>query len=169
MVPAFLLSLLKEQWTAMPERFRSKHAHPWLVWEPGAWTAPVATTDTVSIGAASLEGLGQGDALSFGLIIAKGRTPELHIGRNPENDIVVNDATVSRQHAILKSQSPAEWTLEPMAGVKAATLVGSTEVRAGQPVQLRSGDQVRLGEVTLTYYQFDDFAERLRQHQVPRR
>jgi hypothetical protein len=163
MVPAFLLSLLKQQWSAMGERFNVKHGHPWLVWEPGAWTAPAATTETVEISAKALESLGQGDALSFGLIIPEGKPPALRIGRNVGNDIVINDATVSRQHATLTLLSSKEWSFEPVANIKAPTRVGNAEARPGLPVSLRSKDQLRLGDVTLTFYDFRDFVERLRE------
>jgi hypothetical protein len=163
MVPAFMLSLLKQQSTAMADRFAAKHSHPWLVWEPGAWTAPVATTETVELTSGSFGSVAQGDALSFGLFIAEGKPPVLRIGRNSGNDIVINDATVSRQHALLKLSAPGVWSLEAMANVRAGTHLGGAEVRPGQPLPLRSRDQIKLGEVNLTYYVFNDFLERLRQ------
>jgi pSer/pThr/pTyr-binding forkhead associated (FHA) protein len=164
MVPAFLLSLLKQQSIAMGDRFTAKHAHPWLVWEPGAWSAPIAAKETIQITTSNVAGLAQADALSFGLLIGDGKQPVLRIGRNSGNDIVINDATVSRQHALLKLSPPKDWSLEPLANIKAGTHLGSTEVRPGQPLPLRSRDQIRLGEVTLTFYEFNDFLDRLRQH-----
>jgi pSer/pThr/pTyr-binding forkhead associated (FHA) protein len=163
MAPAFLLSLLKQQWSAMGERFNSKHSHAWLVWEPGAWTAPAATTETVEISSRALDSLAQGDALSFGLIIAEGKQPVLRIGRNAGNDIVINDATVSRQHATLTLAPSKEWLFEPIANAKAATRIGAADARPGVAVPLRSKDQIRLGDVTLTFYELPDFVERLRE------
>jgi hypothetical protein len=166
MVPAFLLSLLRQQWAATGERFNVKHPHPWLVWEPGAWTAPAAAKETVQISAHALESSGKGDALSFGLVVAEGKPPVLHIGRNAANDIVVNDATVSRQHASLTRAASGDWMVEASASANAPTRLGSVDLKPGVPIVLHSGDQLKLGDVTLTFYLHGDFVQRLREPNV---
>jgi len=64
---------------------------------------------------------------------------------------VINDATVSRHHAVLR-QTGEGWTLAPVPGVKAVTRLGDLDLKAGQPALLHSRDKVRLGEAVFTYY-----------------
>src|SRR6185503_14815356 len=96
MVPAYLLSVLKQELKTTGEKFGERYPYHWLVWEPGTWTAP-ATGDTVQIGARHAIAMSGGDALSFALKPNQGRPDTLTMGRSQSNDIVINDATVSRQ------------------------------------------------------------------------
>jgi pSer/pThr/pTyr-binding forkhead associated (FHA) protein len=161
MVPAYLLSLLAKQRAALQDRFGEKFPHHWLVWEPGSWTAPKSGNETIQVSPKNIDKLGQGDALSFGLPSGEGKADTLKVGRHNTNDIVLNDATVSRQHAVIRLQQP-EWTVEPLPGAKAGTQLSGIELKAGQPVPLRSGNKLKLGEVTLTFYDLPGFLERLK-------
>lgn len=163
MVPAYLLSLLKAQLLATGDKFGERYPHHWLIWEPGTWTAPAAAHETVQIDPRTPigGGLGRGDALSFALKPSPGKPDQLTIGRNHSNDIVINDATVSRQHAVLRALPTGAWTIEVGKGVKALTRLGEVDLRHGEPVQLKSGGQVRLGDVRLTYYDLAGLVMRL--------
>jgi hypothetical protein len=162
MVPAYLLSLLAKQRIALQDRFAEKFPHHWLVWEPGSWTAPKSGNETIQVNAKSIDRIGMGDALSFGLPSGPGKPDTLKVGRHNTNDIVINDATVSRQHAVLKLQGTMEWTVEPLSGAKAGTQLSGAEIKVGQPVILRSGNKLKLGEVTLTFYDLPGLYERLK-------
>src|SRR5688500_14207309 len=103
-VPASLQSLLVRQLMALKEpAWQAKHVTDWLIWEPGAWKVPHVGANMAStqIAAPQLPNRPpQGDCLCFELKPAA--AVKLKIGRAPENDIVLNDATVSREHLLLE-------------------------------------------------------------------
>jgi hypothetical protein len=68
--------------------------------------------------------------------------PELLIGRELVNDIVISDADVSRKHARLVQQGES-WLLEDLASTNGCYVNG---VRLTAAQLLKPGDQVRLGE-----------------------
>ncbi|HZN92341.1 MAG TPA: FHA domain-containing protein [Myxococcales bacterium] len=164
MVPSYLLSLLKVQALAMTDRFGERYPYHWLIWEPGTWTAPASAHDTVQADPRnpSVGGVGRGDALSFALKPNPARPGTLTVGRNHTNDIVVNDATVSRQHAVLHHQLNGTWTIEVGKNVRALSKLSEVDLRPGEPVALKSASQLRLGDVRLTYYDSAGMLIRLR-------
>jgi hypothetical protein len=163
MVPSYLLSLLKVQAAAMGDKFGERYPYHWLIWEPGTWTAPASAHDTVHVDPRHTPalGVGRGDALSFALKPSLGKPDTLTIGRNHTNDIVINDATVSRQHALLRAL-PAGWAIELGKGVKSLTRLSEVDLRPGDPIQLKNGGQLRLGDVRLTYYDLQGLLRRLK-------
>ena len=164
MVPSYLLSLLKVQAVAMGDKFGERYPYHWLIWEPGTWTAPDSAHDTVHVDPRHTPagGVGRGDALSFALKPSMGRPDLLTVGRNHTNDIVINDATVSRQHATLKAQPSGLWAIELVAGVKALSRLGEQDLpAAGVPTKLLRGSQLRLGDARLTYYDPAGLIQRL--------
>jgi RsiW-degrading membrane proteinase PrsW (M82 family) len=79
---------------------------------------------------------------------------EARIGRAPDNDIVVNDPTVSRQHALIR-QGPSGW--EYVKAGSAPTYLGGqlvTQVTVNQPLELALGSPdgpvLRLAPATAT-------------------
>jgi len=68
--------------------------------------------------------------------------PELLIGRELVNDIVISDADVSRKHARLLQQAEG-WLVEDLASTN-GTYVNGTRLSA--PQLLQPGDQIKLGE-----------------------
>src|SRR5436305_4671502 len=70
----------------------------------------------------------------------------LHLGRAPENHIVVDDRQVSRSHAILKREG-SHYILEDV-GTRNGTYVNGQRVQR-QP--LSDGDTIRLGQTVFTY------------------
>ena len=75
-------------------------------------------------------------------------TPIVRIGRDPENEILVRDATVSRLHAEVRSAF----------GVRTLTVMGSTggrvnDERVEAPVVLTPGDLVEIGARRFTYHE----------------
>jgi pSer/pThr/pTyr-binding forkhead associated (FHA) protein len=163
MVPAYLLSLLKHQQEALKDRFAERFPHQWLVWEAGTWTAADGAKETIHSGPQrDLQAAPRrADALSFGLRV-NGSGGQITIGRNAGNDIVINDATVSRHHAVLRNLPQAGWALEALPGVRAATRVAHLDVKAGTQALLRNGMQVKLGDAVLTFYDMAGLMERLR-------
>ena len=68
--------------------------------------------------------------------------PELLIGRELVNDIVISDADVSRKHARLAQQGE-DWLVEDLASTNGTYVNGE---RLFVPHLLQPGDQIKLGE-----------------------
>ena len=71
------------------------------------------------------------------------------IGRDSHNDIVLDDAMISRYHAMLfaESQGVVLIDLESTNG----TLVNGVTARPDAPVRLADGDSIRFGQVVARY------------------
>jgi pSer/pThr/pTyr-binding forkhead associated (FHA) protein len=73
---------------------------------------------------------------------------DTRIGRKAEvNDIVLNDPTVSREHALIR-ETNGVFTIYDR-GSKGGTFVNAQKIR--QPVILYHGDVIELGETRLTF------------------
>jgi hypothetical protein len=161
MVRACLLSSLARQQSMLQERMLERYPHCWLAWEPGTWTEPpsadTATTRQPTppppVGRPSLV-----DALCFELAPRADHLP-LRLGRAPGNDVIVNDATVSREHLLL-TKSEAGWAAE-VAGHAKATFLGSAPLLPGQRIGLADRQQIRLGNVVFTFHEPGSFIQRL--------
>jgi CRP-like cAMP-binding protein len=75
-----------------------------------------------------------------------GIVPEVDLSTTPEKN------SVSRYHARLLAD-PDGFRLVEEAGVKNGTFVNGQRLKPGQPLLLKSGDRVRLGEVELRFEQ----------------
>ncbi|MDP1920616.1 MAG: FHA domain-containing protein [Myxococcales bacterium] len=152
--PSYLLSFISIQALRLQATFAAKYPGAWLIWEPGAWQPPsraMVNTVGVPVGAPATAPT-QTDSLCFSL----GRNVGLvSIGRAPENDCVVSDATVSRHHADLFERAGRWW-------VRAAE--GRQLALNGQPLTaeavLSRHDHLQLGNVTLTFEDEPGMAER---------
>ena len=76
--------------------------------------------------------------------------PVLHVGRSPSADIVLDDASVSRRHAVLVREGENTVLLDDRS--RHGVIVNGE--RVGRAV-LRSGDDIRLGGVPLRYLEVD--------------
>lgn len=145
--PSYLLSFLAIQAARLPATFGQKYGGGWLVWEPGSWQPPnralVQTMGVTKERATSATSPTDTDALCFSL----GEGPVVRVGRAPDNDCVVSDATVSRQHVKLQ-HSPAGWRVHSVGG----RLVEINGRRLTNEQALVAFDQLRLGNVTLTFF-----------------
>nr|HRC85968.1 FHA domain-containing protein [Thermoanaerobaculia bacterium] len=65
---------------------------------------------------------------------------ELRIGRGPDNDLVLPDPAVSRNHALL-SRRGAEWWLVDLGSTNGLEVNGEAVLEA----RLRPGDRVLIG------------------------
>jgi hypothetical protein len=75
--------------------------------------------------------------------------PELLIGRELVNDIVISDADVSRKHARLLQQGEG-WLVEDLASTNGTYVNG---VRLSAPQILQPGDTLRLGETVELHFE----------------
>jgi hypothetical protein len=75
------------------------------------------------------------------------------LGRAPDNDVVVPDVSISRFHAFVKDGGGGRWLMQDAGSTNGTTVNGNTVPRQGHgpPTELKSGDDVRLGQVDLTF------------------
>lgn len=83
------------------------------------------------------------------------------LGRSATNDVVVDDGKVSRRHALIHKQDETEYWVIDLGSGNGTYLNGR---RVTQPTKLNGGDELALGEHTLT---FRHIAQRQRQRTEP--
>ena len=146
-----LQSLLVRQSMALGETWDEKYPHDWLIWEAGAArpsTMGVNVSTTQFPGAPNPAPSVDADSLCFELVAQAGK---VRVGRALQNDIVIPDATVSREHLVLE-QADGRWMGSALPSSRATKFsVTSEPVTEDRPMPLSSGDRVTLGAVTLTY------------------
>lgn len=76
------------------------------------------------------------------------------VGRTPNNDVVINDITVSRFHAYFKLRG-AEWVVCD-SGSKNGTFLVGVRLEKRKERNLVSGMPVRMGDVDVTFYIAED-------------
>lgn len=76
------------------------------------------------------------------------------VGRTANNDVVVNDITVSRFHAFFRHRGEA-WVVCD-AGSKNGTSLEGDVLEARKERLIVSGQQVRVGDIELAFYTPDD-------------
>lgn len=161
MARSLLMSLLVRQHLALKEKFRARYPHSWLVWEAGVWNVPESSEQ--NHGATRLptsdlrDCLPPGDAMCFEL--SPGRDA-LMIGRASHNAFVINDATVSREHLMLRVRPDGGWTVEALSQGGPAMLGGQL-LPPGEPRPLESGMHLLLGDVRLTFHDAESFHQRM--------
>ena len=75
------------------------------------------------------------------------------LGRAPENDVVVPDVSISRFHAFVKQGANGRWLIQDAGSTNGTTVNSHSVPRQGHgpPAELSPGDDVRLGQVELTF------------------
>ncbi len=154
MVRSVLLSVLVRQHLSLKKEFRKRYPHAWLVWEAGAWNISGDGEQNVAHTQPPAEDLQDclptGDVLCFELATS---SPEqtLRLGRASQNDIVINDSTVSREHMLLTRNASGDWSAE-LKGATQNVAVAGRPLAHGKAVSLRQGDVLKVGEVLMTFY-----------------
>ena len=88
------------------------------------------------------------------------------MGRTSNNDIVLDDASVSRFHGWLqKDEGSGRWTLTD-AGSKNGTWVSSVKLSPKKPVVLENGAKVKVGSLELTFFTAHGFNLLIKQRTV---
>jgi hypothetical protein len=164
MVRSVLLSILVRQQLSLKDNFRKRYPHAWLVWEQGAWDVSGAGEQNLGMTMPPVEDLQDclpvGDLLAFELAVSE--VPQtLKLGRSAQNDIIVNDSTVSREHLLLTCSSPESWTTE-VSGPSQQLSISNKAIPYGTRAPVRQGDVLKVGEVLLTFYDAGSFEHRIR-------
>ncbi|MFZ5470915.1 MAG: FHA domain-containing protein [Myxococcota bacterium] len=165
MIRSYMMSFLTNRLLLLKEKFGAQHAGPWLVWEPGDWHAPLGRAATVKtiILEKNPSAPAKGDALCFQLAASK---PSLKVGRDPGCDVVLNDATVSREHLRLEKDAAGAWWAQPTSSERPVRCQDQV-VAFGAKVQLHSGARLDLGGAQLTFYDTEALVGRLRSGAKP--
>ena len=71
------------------------------------------------------------------------------IGRDPHNDIVIVDDTISSEHAVILVREGRYW-LEDQKSTN-STGVGNERLEVGQRVQLKGGDHIRFADIEMMF------------------
>jgi hypothetical protein len=164
MVRSVLLSVLVRQHLSLRNEFAKRYPHAWLVWEAGAWSVSGDGEQNVAHTLPPAEDLQDclptGDVLCFELATAvPGQT--LTLGRASQNDIVINDSTVSREHLVLTRGPSGEWIADLTSSTPQVSISGRHLVH-GKLTSLRQGDVLKVGEVLMTFYDPQSFEQRIR-------
>jgi len=73
------------------------------------------------------------------------------VGRLPDNDVVIDDATVSRRHCAIVVHSDLTIEVHDVASKNGTTVNGA---KINGPTRLRDGDEIGLSERRLTFLMF---------------
>jgi pSer/pThr/pTyr-binding forkhead associated (FHA) protein len=157
-VKTYLISWLKKTHASQRlEEFERLRPGPWLVWEAGPWRPPTARRDTLAAGPQTRL-LASGESLAI-LLAAKDGGAEIRLGRDADNDVVIDDATLSRLHLVLRRDARGEWSAQD-AGSRNGTKVDGAPAKMALP--LRQGSVLEAGAVRLTFYDAAGLYARLR-------
>lgn len=163
MTRAYLMSFLARQYLVLKQGFEARYRNPWLVWEPGSWRAPPANAGVAQTRLPATKGAPQvaapGDALCFELDFKPERKSPLRIGRADESELVISDATVSREHCLIRRDND-EWYVRASPTVKSLKLDGRA-LEAGVETKLLPGQTLDLGDVKLTFLDAKRLSERV--------
>jgi len=84
-----------------------------------------------------------------------GRSPGhlITIGRARNSDVVIPDASISRFHAFVREGDGSVWKLLDAGSTNGTTVNGANvpQQNVGEAVELKTGDNVRFGQVELTF------------------
>jgi pSer/pThr/pTyr-binding forkhead associated (FHA) protein len=92
-------------------------------------------------------------------LAAKDGGPEVRLGRDAENDLVIDDATLSRVHLVLRRDPRGAWTAQDT-GSRNGTRVDGAPATSPLPLRVRS--VIEAGAVRLTFYDAATLYARLR-------
>jgi pSer/pThr/pTyr-binding forkhead associated (FHA) protein len=153
--PAYLISLLAKRFAAVGDTVAQSWPGWWVVWEPG----PCSTTGIFDP-TRTPKGLGRSGSTSDSLSFHLKSRQALTVGRSAGCDIVITDATVSREHLAFEPDGEG-WKVRVLSS-GGSTEVAGIEHRVGSEVPLKSGAVLRLGDVALTFWHTEGLVHRLK-------
>lgn len=158
---SYLLSWLTRQHASSDARtFEEKFSGSWLVWEAGPWRPPQdGRTTLFATGRKAPSPSEEALALQIAPRAGKPRFEGVQLGRGRENDLVIEDATLSRAHLLFRFDGK-NCTVEDL-GSSNGTLVDRVPVH-GAAVALAPGAYIEAGAVRFTYYDANGLRLRVR-------
>lgn len=165
--PLDLIEVLLASAAASEEQFVSEHPHPMLMPEKvrsGLLQSRrgEAGTGTLAVGPRQP---GQSEELSSGQILVlrkevhQGRLDRfdqgaefgtwIHIGRQSSSDVMINDFSVSKEHAQVRRHG-SDYEIQDLGSSNGSELNGQALVPL-EPTVVQSGDLLRLGRIELVF------------------
>jgi pSer/pThr/pTyr-binding forkhead associated (FHA) protein len=150
-VRSYLLSWLARQHGSNDaQMFEEKFSGSWLVWEAGPWHPPQdGRTTLFATGRKAPSPSEEALALQIAPRAGKPRFEGVQLGRGRENDLVIEDATLSRAHLLFRFDGE-NCTVEDL-GSSNGTFVDGAAVHEAA-VALAPGACIEAGAVRFTYY-----------------
>ncbi len=158
-VKSYLVSWLRKKHAgATLEAFERELAGEWLVWEAGPWRPPSHRRDTLVSGPQTRL-LPSGESLAIRL---EGRdaSADVRLGRDAANDLVIDDATLSRVHLVFQRGASGCWTVRDDGSRNGTKLDGAPVGKIPKP--LSPGCSIEAGAVRLTFHDAASLFARLR-------
>ncbi|MGC2322207.1 MAG: FHA domain-containing protein, partial [Terriglobales bacterium] len=90
--------------------------------------------------------------------------PVITVGRGNANDLVLNDPSVSRFHAVVKQSAEGAVVIADRGSTNGVMVNGA---RIASEVELKKGDRARIGAYELVFESVDDAALRIRRAEIP--
>lgn len=158
-MPFRAMSFYARQYLIQPANFAATLQVPLLVWE----MPPDKKDDELIFGTVSGAALprpSSRDPLVFDL--KKGSSKNnafafgITVGRTENNDIPLDDKSVSRFHAYFQQDPKSGWQVID-ADSRNGTSVNGVKLEGKVPVQVRSGAKLRFGSVEMTLFSPDAF------------
>lgn len=88
----------------------------------------------------------RGNVIGNRYMLKNGQTS---LGRNPDNDIVLDEVAVSRYHAVIRfDDKSGEVSVMDLGSTNGVT-VNNTEIKSGVPYKLQQRDTIFIGRVAL--------------------
>jgi hypothetical protein len=162
-----MMSLLVDQHARLGDAFLERYNHPWLVWNASTWSAPSADGQTRLV---RLPSSPSPPTELYALCLAltfKGDAKRITLGRATDNDIVINDGTVSRHHAVITRAPSGSWQVQPLPD-SSGTICGSQMLSERDVGLISDRQKLLVGAVELTFYESRSFLELLRRHGSPK-
>ncbi len=155
---SYLVSWLRKAHAgATLDAFERERKGEWIVWEAGPWRPPSQKRETLVSGPETRL-LASGESLAIQLAARDG-SAEVKLGRDPTNDVVIDDATLSRVHIVFERVAGG-WTVRD-AGSRNGTRLDGQPVGAGA-VPIFPGSSIEAGAVRLSFHDAASLFVRLR-------
>ena len=145
-----------------PEEFKTRYGEAFLLLSSAGFKQPKSATSTEVLLLDLGEEAGERTAgVSVRVMpIRASKTSLTHlitVGRAVKNDVMLADISVSRFHAFFKRTPAGGFQLQD-AGSSNGTIVNESSVctkEAGPPADVKSGDNIRFGQVDVTFLEAD--------------
>lgn len=145
MFPRVLSSLASEIQDLDEAAFVRKYPDAWLIWENRPGERSTLPQYTMAMGSGAASARSEFEPAAYRLL---GVIKTLTIGRTGDG-ILINDSTVSDPHLVLQ-QASGGWTVTD-AKSKNGTKVDGQPLAPEAPMELKSGAQIQIGAVKLTF------------------
>lgn len=144
----YLLTWLARQYRDSDLRtFVREHPQEWLVWEAGPWRPPSRRRETLRTEEVRFAATAR-EPIALVLEPRPDGAP-VRVGRGADNDLVIDDPTLSRVHLALERDGSARWRVSDLGSTNGTRLGG---VRVGrEPVPLPVAVVLEAGAARLTY------------------